>query len=113
MINVNERALAFCHAHGLAFHPADSDGRVSVGQTGFWLADATTEDELTRQLDRCLQEQLALEAVAWEKGLLYQCLGMIKEDPVKWAIEEELAAILPKDALDKIARVFCKHIRRR
>lgn len=108
-IAVSRRAEEFCRAHGIIF--ASDDGFITVGQSGFDVDDVRDEKELQSTLDQCLREHNEIEAISWKSGLLYDALHRVGDDPTKAGIEEELARILDKTALDKIARVFYKYTR--
>lgn len=117
------KAKAFCQSHGLNWDSSE-DGWITVGQSGFNALDIDSnsidssskvgtfdEDQLRSELEQCLEEHKEIEAIEWRDGLLYECLYKVNDDPTKSAIEDELAALLPRDVLNKIARVFYKYTR--
>jgi hypothetical protein len=103
------RAQEFCLAHGLNYNYDSSVQFITVGQAGFWAEDVDSVDELGEVLNQCKQEHEEIEAVKWEKGLLYRALRRVGDDPVKSMIEEELGRVLNQETLDKVARVFWKY----
>ena len=106
---IKTRAREFCLAHGLSYNYDGDANFVTVGQAGFWIEDIGSVEELTDVLSECKQEHEQIEAIKWEKGLLYHALHNVGDDPTKSMIEEELGRVLPPEILDKIARVFWKY----
>lgn len=102
----------FCKNKGVDFNWIDWPGNecdAIIGNACIYYNGYLERNDWLLNLQEAYEKHLEIENVKWDNGVLYNALHMVGDDPVKAAIEEDLASQLDKDTLDIIARIFYKH----